>query len=83
MKHDTEWDVKGAREENVPIPAATMIREKSHRRKDHRKMPSTPNFPRRSPIQVLAGLDLAWLRWADEKRYVQGDMAVGDDIAKI
>ena len=33
-------------------------------------------FPRRSPIQVLTGLDVAELRWSDENRCFQRDMAV-------
>ena len=40
------------------------------------KKPTAPGIPRRSPIQVLTGLDAAWLRWSDENRYFQRDMAV-------
>ena len=40
------------------------------------KKPTAPGVPRRSPIQVLTRLDVAWLRWSDENRYVQRDMAV-------
>ncbi|KAH3719638.1 hypothetical protein DPMN_062488 [Dreissena polymorpha] len=39
-------------------------------------MPTASDIPRRSPIQVLAELDVALLRWSDENRCVQRDMAV-------
>ena len=47
------------------------------------KMFTTPNIPRRSPIQVLTGLYAAWLRWSDENRYFQRDMAVNNYFANI
>ena len=40
-------------------------------------MPTAPRVPKRSPIQVLTGLDAAWLQWSDENWYIQRDMAVG------
>ena len=40
--------------------------------------PTAPSVPRRSPIQVLTGLNIAWLQWSDENWYVQCDMAVGE-----
>ena len=47
------------------------------------KMFTTPSIPRRSPIQVLTGLYAAWLRWSDENRYFQRDMAVNNYFAYI
>ncbi len=41
-------------------------------------MPTALGIPRRSPIQVLAEPDVAWLRWSDENRYFQRGMAVGN-----
>ena len=34
-------------------------RRKDERKKKKREMPTTPGIPRRSPIQVLTGLDVA------------------------
>ena len=42
-----------------------------------KRMPTAPRVPKRSPIQVLTGLDAAWLQWSDENWYIQRDMAVG------
>ena len=40
------------------------------------KMPTAPGIPKRSPIQVLTGPDVAWLPGADETGYVLRGMAV-------
>ena len=40
------------------------------------KMSTAPGIPRRSPIQVLTGPDVAWLQWSDENWYFQRGMAV-------
>ena len=37
---------------------------------------TAPGIPRRSPIQVLTGPDVAWLQWSDENWYFQRGMAV-------
>ena len=37
---------------------------------------TAPGIPKQSPIQVLTGLDIAWLQWSDENWYFQCDMAV-------
>ena len=39
-------------------------------------MPTASRIPKRSPIQVLTGLDVAWLPGADETGYVLRDVAV-------
>ena len=52
--------------------------EKGRMRWKSQKMPTAPSVPRRSPIQVLTGLNIAWLQWSDENWYVQCDMAVGE-----
>ena len=49
-----------------------------HIRIKKKKMPTASSVPRRSPIQVLTGLNIAWLQWSDENWYVQCDMAVGE-----
>ena len=49
----------------------------------HKKMPTASSVPRRSPIQVLTGLNIAWLQWSDENWYVQCDMAVGEKYTKL
>ena len=41
-------------------------------------MPTAPGVPRRSPIQVLTGPNVAWLQWSDENWYVQRGMAVAE-----
>ena len=41
-------------------------------------MPTVSRIPKRSPIQVLTGVDVAWLPGADETGYVHRDMAVDD-----
>ena len=52
-------------------------------KKEKSLMPTAPSVPRRSPIQVLTGLNIAWLQWSDENWYVQCDMAVGEKYTKI
>ena len=47
------------------------------------KKPTAPRIPRRSPIQVLTRLNVAWLQWSDENWYIQHDMAVGEGGGKI
>ena len=42
------------------------------------KMPTAPRVPRRSPIQVLTGLNVASLQGSDENWCFQRDMAVGE-----
>ena len=39
-------------------------------------MTTALGVPRRSPIQVLTKLNVAWLQWSDENWYFQRDMAV-------
>ena len=34
------------------------------------------SIPRQSPIQVLTGLYVAYMRWSDDNRMFQRDMAV-------
>ena len=51
-------------------------------RTNGKNMPTAPS-PRRSPIQVLTGLNIAWLQWSDENWYVQCDMAVAEKYTKI
>ena len=51
-------------------------RPKRKKLKINKRESTAPGIPRRSPIQVLTGLDAAWLRWSDENRYFQRDMAV-------
>ena len=46
-------------------------------------MPTAPSVPRRSPIQVLTGHNIASLQWSDENWYVQCDMAVGENYIVI
>ena len=43
------------------------------------KMPTAPGIPKRSPIQVLTGPDVAWLPGADETGYVLRGMAVDEE----
>ena len=42
------------------------------------KMPTAPGVPRRSPIQVLTGPNVAYLQWSDENWCSQRGMAVGE-----
>ena len=44
------------------------------------KMLTAPGIPRRSPIQVLTGPDLAWLPRSDEIGHGPGGMAVNDTL---
>ena len=44
--------------------------------------PTAPSVPRRSPIQVLTRLNVAYLQWSDENWGIQHDMAVGKGTGK-
>lgn len=48
-----------------------------------KKKPTAPGIPKRSPIQVLTGPDVAWLPGANETGYVLRGMAVDKITNKI
>ena len=58
-----------------------IYKRKQKTKKEKSLMPTAPSVPRRSPIQVLTGLNIAWLQWSDENWYVQCDMAVGENYS--
>ena len=46
-------------------------------------MPTSPSVPKRSPIQVLTGLERIWLQWSDENWYICVDMNVAEQTRSI
>ena len=43
----------------------------------------TPSVLKRSPIQVLTVLNVAWLQWSDDNCLSQHAMAIGESNTKI